>query len=199
VAWRRGASAVASVATAALALAACGGGGSSSTTPATVASTPPKAPKPTKGDDASGGGAPAKKGKAYEQHREQVPTGGATPAQVRKSFPAPQADPEVEGSAEAIAAGESACAGKMPAQIKTAFYDEAVEEGTLVPSSPEGKMIARLGTLEKQAGGGASFATGQLAADTYAATLPEKTARYGFGGCAHALAAARAAELEASK
>jgi hypothetical protein len=194
VAGRRGASAVALVATAALALAACGGGGSSSgggTT--TVASSPPTVKKPAKADpDASG--KPAK-----QSGKQGKSADGGAAVQVRKEFPAPQADPEVEGSAEAIAAGESACEGKTPAQVKAAFYDEAVEEGTLVPSSPEGKMIARLGALEKQAGGGSSFATGQLAADTYAATLPEETARYGFSGCAHALAATHAAELEAAQ
>ena len=194
MAGRRGASAVALIATAALALAACGGGGSSSSTAGTttVASAPPPVKKPAKAEP-GGAGKPAKSGGQGKS------AGGGQAAQVRKEFPEPQADPEVEGSAEAIAAGESACAGKTPAQVKAAFYDEAVEEGTLEPASPEGKMIAQLGALEKQAGGGASFATGQLAADTYAATLPEETARYGFSGCAHALAATRAAELEAAK
>ena len=196
MAGRRRASAVALVATAALALAACGGGGSSSTPPTTTtAVAPAKAGKPS-GDSGSGGSAKVPK----KKHSKQGSEGGGGAAEgVRKTFPKPQADPEVEGSAAAIAAGEAACEGKTPAQIKAAFYDQAIEEGTLEPMSPEGKMIARLGAVEKQAGGGTSFAAGQLAADVYAATLPEETATYGFRGCTHALALTHAAELESGR
>jgi hypothetical protein len=89
--------------------------------------------------------------------------------------------------AAAVATGEAACAGRTPLAVKHAFYDDAVEAGTLEPASERGRMIARLGGLVAKGAADPSFITGQLAADTYAATLPRPLARPGYRGCFAAL------------
>lgn len=89
----------------------------------------------------------------------------------------------VSSTAGAVATGEAACAGKTPLAVKHAFYADAVEAGTLVPASERGEMIGRLGALVARGAPDPSFITGQLAADTYAATLPRRLARPGYRGC----------------
>jgi hypothetical protein len=122
---------------------------------------------------------------------------GASPVlrEIYRQFPKPRPNPAVKGSAGAIEAGEAACKGKTPRQAREAFYSEATEEGTLEPNSEEGKMIARLPAYEKNAHEDPSFVAGQLAADTYQATLPEEIAQFGYQGCAYALARGLEREL----
>jgi hypothetical protein len=94
----------------------------------------------------------------------------------------------VKGSAKAIAAGKKACDGKTPLEVKDAYYPIAVESGNLDASSDQAKMIADIGKYAKNASKDASFASGQLAADAYQATLPAKTASYGYQGCVYVMA-----------
>ena len=89
--------------------------------------------------------------------------------------------------AEVAQAGEEACRGKTPVEVKAEFFGDA--EANLAPQQI--KLIERIADFEAQAGGGQSFSAGQLAADVYAATLPDDVARAGFQGCVYALAQGR--------
>lgn len=93
----------------------------------------------------------------------------------------------MKGSAAAIKAGERACAGRSPLQVKQKYFPLAIRNGGLAAGSEEAKAIARIAGFEKAASD-SSFASGQLAADAYQATLPETTARFGYQGCVYALA-----------
>lgn len=147
-------------------LAGCGGGSGSSTQ--TVA------PGPT-----------APGGKA-----EREAPKGASPVlrEIYRQFPKPQPGPGNKAAAAAIRAGERACKGKTPIEVKKEFWAEATENGTLVPNSPEGKMIAQLPKYEAQSAKSSAFVAGQLAADVYQATLPEAEAQFGYQGCVYSLA-----------
>jgi hypothetical protein len=105
-----------------------------------------------------------------------------------RQFPPPEPDPDVKGSAAAIKAGERACAGKTPVEVKEATFAEAVSIGNLDPNSPEGRMIGRIDQYESQVTKEGSFTAGQLAADSYKATLPAGLADSGYQGCVYALA-----------
>lgn len=158
--------------TIALALTGCGSGGS--TTGATPAATTPAA------------AAKAAVKQAAKAAEAEAPKGASpTLRAIYRSFPAPMAGPhEGAAAAAAIAAGERACAGRTPLEVKEAFYAEA--EGYLEPEQT--KMIARIGAYEAHAATDPSFVAGQLAADVYAATLEEEEAQAGYRGCVHALA-----------
>jgi len=110
---------------------------------------------------------------------------GASPVlrAVYRQFPAPEADPQVSGSAAAIKAGERACKGKAPLQVKQELF--AVAKSNLVPEQV--KLIARIESFEKSSAKDPSFTAGQLAADVYEATLPKATGQYGYQGCIYAL------------
>ncbi len=148
-------------------LAGCGGGGSSTATEAV-------SPSPT-----------AVGGKA-----EQEAPKGASPVlrEIYRQFPKPQPEPGDKAGAKAIEAGERACKGKTPIEVKREFWAEATENGTLVPNSAEGKMIAELPKYEAQSAKSSAFVAGQLAADVYEATLPEAEAGAGYQGCVYSLA-----------
>jgi hypothetical protein len=115
---------------------------------------------------------------------------GSSPfvSELYRQFPPPEPQPGVKGSAAAIAAGEKACAGKTPGEVKNAFYPVAVENGKLDPGSPRGKMIAGIDRFEERITKEVSFTSGQLAAAAYQETLPQRLASSGFQGCIHALA-----------
>jgi hypothetical protein len=165
---RRHLAAVAAASLLALALLAGCGGASSST------STEAVAPSPT-----------APGGKA-----EREAPKGASPVlrEIYRQFPKPKPQAGNPGSAKAIRAGERACKGKTPLEVKQSFYAAATENGSLVPNSEEGKMIAELPKFEAQSAKSSSFVAGQLAADVYEATLPEAEAGAGYQGCVYALA-----------
>jgi hypothetical protein len=152
-------------------IAGCGSSGSdsSSTEAATAPATYPTAPG----------------GKAEKEAPEGA---SATLRALYRQFPKPTPNPEVKGSAKAIRAGEAACKGKTPSQVKAAFYSAAIEEGNLKAGSPEAKMIAKLPSYEAKAPQDSAFVAGQLAADTYQATLPEAVAQFGYQGCVYSLA-----------
>jgi hypothetical protein len=145
----------------ALAVAGCGGGGSTSSTEATSQTTALRGPKPPK---------------------------NASPLvhQLYRSFQPPRADPEVSGSAKAIKAGEAACEGKTPLQVKQRFFPIAVAKGALDPKSAQGKMIAGVARFEKSPD--SAYTAGQLAGDAYEATLEGEAASYGYQGCVYGLA-----------
>jgi ABC-type phosphate transport system substrate-binding protein len=145
----------------ALGLAACGGGGGSSST--STASSPDNSEATT-----------ALKG-------PQSPQGAsALEREIYRTFPPPQADPEVEGSGEAIEAGEAACQGKTPLQVK----EEFIAESEL--SSDQRQALKQLPRAEANPGG--DFAAGQLAGLVYAGTLEGTQGQYGYRGCVYALA-----------
>ena len=87
-------------------------------------------------------------------------------------------------SAAAIKAGERACGGKSPVQVKEEFYAAAKHR----LSSEQTKMIDRIASYETHSPTDASFTSGQLAADVYEASLPAAIGQYGYEGCVYALA-----------
>jgi hypothetical protein len=91
-----------------------------------------------------------------------------------------------KGAMKAIHAGEKACAGKTPQEVRDEFLAAAQEGGRL--NEGQEKMLAQLPRYEKQSRTSPDFAAGQLAAGVYEATLPEKLARSGYQGCVYALA-----------
>jgi hypothetical protein len=172
------------LAAAALLLAGCGSGSDSSTS----AQAGPGAKAPV---DPTAPGASA----------ERETPKGASPVlrEIYRQFPKPRPNTEVKASAKAIAAGEAACKGKTPRQVKEAFYSDAIENGNLEAGGEEAKMIAKLPSFERNASKDAAFTAGQLAADTYQATLPEAIAQFGYQGCVHSLALRLERELAPSR
>lgn len=100
------------------------------------------------------------------------------------SFQKPKPNPQAKGSAAAIRAAERACAKKTPLEVKERFY--AVAKRRL--NSEQAKLIARIASFERHAATDVSFASGQLAADVYEATLPAAIGQYGYEGCIYSLA-----------
>ncbi len=140
----------------ALGLSACGGGGDSSSTSSTTQATAPiRGPQPPKG--------------ASQLER-----------QIYRTFQPPEADPEVSGSAKAIAAGEAACEGKTPLEVKQQF----IAQSKL--SSDQRQALAQIDRAEEHPGG--DFSAGQLAGLVYQGTLEGELAEYGYQGCVYALA-----------
>ena len=89
----------------------------------------------------------------------------------------------MKGSAKAIKAGEKACKGKMPLEVKEEFSGESdlLED--------QAKMVAELPEYEKRSAQDSSFVAGQLAALVYERSLPEdEFALYGYQGCVYSLA-----------
>lgn len=103
---------------------------------------------------------------------------------IYRAFPPPPRAALEPAAKRALAAGEAACRGKTPMQIKEEFY--AAAKRYLEPE--QAKMIGRIASFEAKADREPGFVAGQLAADTYAATLPEEAARAGYQGCVYSLA-----------
>lgn len=167
----------------ALVLAIAGCGGSSDSGDATT--TPPEAtfPEPTVPK-----GAPQ-------------PPKGSPPVvrDVYRQFTLRKPDPRVKGSAKAIAAGRAACKGLTPVDVERKYYPMAVAAGGLEADSGQAKMIAEIGKYAKQATRDPSFVAGQLAADAYQATLPQRVATFGYGGCVYELARRLEKQLQSGK
>jgi hypothetical protein len=161
----------------ALVLASCGSGGSSSTTATTSAQSTAETPAAK---------AAVKQVAAAAKAAEAKAPKGASPTlrAIYRQFPAPRPEPQEKSAAKAIGAGEKACAGKTPLQVKEEFYPAA--QTNLAPE--QAKMIARVGSFEANAASDASFVAGQLAADTYAASLAAADSQAGYQGCVYALA-----------
>jgi len=149
----------------ALGLSACGGGGDSGSSSSSVSEN---------AEGTTTSSATANKGPASSKAASSLGR------QIHRTFPPPQADPEVEGSAEAIADGEAACEGKTPAQVKDEFLDESDL------SSAQRQALSQIERAEAHPSG--DFAAGQLAALVYEGTLEGTVAEYGYRGCVYALA-----------
>jgi hypothetical protein len=163
--------------TIALALPGCGSGGSTTGAAAPAGGTPvvPAPPAPAK--------AATKQAAAAA---EAAAPKGASPTlrAIYRQFPTPRTESMEPTAAKAVKAGAAACRGKTPTAVKEEFYAEAEEE--LEPE--QAKMIGQIGHFEAQEKTDRSFVAGQLAADTYAATLPEEESQAGYQGCVYALA-----------
>ncbi len=110
---------------------------------------------------------------------------------LRDHFPAPKPKRTIEGAAKAIVAGEDACRGKTPLQVKEEFYDEA--RGNFEPG--QDKMLAELPDYENEARLDPSFVAGQLGAMVYEMTQPPPVQSSGFQGCIYQLARQLESEL----
>lgn len=108
--------------------------------------------------------------------------------ELYREFPPPERDPGVKGSAAAIRAGERACAGRSPVQVKERYLPIALERGTLEAGSSQAKMIGEIDRYAKNVETEASFTAGQLAADAYQATLPMRLQKAGYQACIYSLA-----------
>ena len=93
----------------------------------------------------------------------------------------------MKGAAAAIRAGERACAGKSPTEVKETYYPQTVESGNLDPESPEAEAIEEVDEYEARVTTEVSFTAGQLAAGAYERTLPDEVASSGYQGCVYAL------------
>jgi len=138
------------------------------------------------GDDHTrGSGEPATAGSFQQEEKraEAEAPKGASPVlrEIYRQFPPPRPDPAVKQSAEAIRAGERACRGKTPLEVKEEFIDDS----DLLESQE--KAVAELPKLEESAATNAAFITGQLGALVYERTLPERVARFGYQGCVYSL------------
>jgi hypothetical protein len=120
-----------------------------------------------------------------QQRAEAEAPKGASPVlrAIYRQFPKPEPDPQVKGSAKAIKAGEKACDGRTPLEVREEFVDES----NLLEAQAE--AVAELPKYEKQEAMNESFPAGQLAALVYERSLPEdKLAQFGYQGCVHSLA-----------
>jgi hypothetical protein len=155
----------------ALALAGCGSGGSSTSGSQTTSAA---------------GAAAAKHAAAVAREAEsEAPKGASSTLRaIYRQFQPPKADPRVTGSAEAIRAGIRACAATTPARVVERFI--AAARAHLTPK--QAKTIAGIESYEKNTSKDAAFTAGQLAADTYEATLPGAVGQYGYEGCIYSLA-----------
>jgi hypothetical protein len=119
-----------------------------------------------------------------EERAEAEAPKGASPVlrQIYRQFPPPKPDPAVKQSAKAIRAGERACRGKTPLEVR----EEFIEESDLL--GPQAELVAELPKLERSAARNGAFVTGQLGALVYEKTLDERIARYGYQGCVYSLA-----------
>ena len=183
-----------SVAAALAVLAGCGGGGSSSggSSTGTGSSTGPGSSTgsgSSSGDSPSAAAEPspaAKKSARIAEEGEALAPKGASPTLkgIYRAFQKPSTEGLEPKSVNAVAAGEAACGGKTPAEVKAEFFAEAKEY--LEPEQLG--AIAEIGKFEAQAKTDQSFVAGQLAADVYSATLEEDEEQAGFQGCVYSLA-----------
>ncbi len=166
-----------------------GCGGSESSRSTSIARAPQpflSAAKPKDGEPPGQNSSRTKQGEA----QPVIPTGGASPPQVRQietlkeQFPPPKPSKVVKGSAAVIEAGKAACRGKTPLQIREEFY--AAAKGNL--EAGQAKMVAELPEYEAEAAEDPSFVAGQLGAMIYEMTLAKEIQTYGFQGCVYELA-----------
>ncbi len=111
----------------------------------------------------------------------QPPKGASTlERRIYRTFQPPLPDPEVPGSAKAIKAGEAACAGKTPLEVKHQFSAQS----KLSPA--QRRALSQIDRAEEHPG--ADYVAGQLAALVYEGTLKGSLASHGYRGCVYALA-----------
>jgi hypothetical protein len=130
--------------------------------------------------------AAARKDAAIRARAEARAPKGSSPTlrAIYATFPPPKPAPEVKRSAAAIKAGERACGGKTPVQVKEEFFAAARHR----LSAEQMKLIDRIASYESHSPTDASFTSGQLGADVYEASLPTAIGQYGYEGCVYALA-----------
>jgi hypothetical protein len=123
-------------------------------------------------------------GKATEP---QIPP-GTSPANARQietiteRFPPPKGKTAKEQ--KAIEAGEAACQGKTPVEVREEFYPQAEAQFDQAQKT----MIAQLESYERKADRDLSYAAGQLGAAVYEKSLTEEERSGGFQGCVFVLA-----------
>jgi hypothetical protein len=180
-----------------LALGAVGCGGGSSSTASTAATTATAATtggqqknaatKPKQGSPSQG-----KSGGANRKANANVPP---QVHELDRQFSKPTPTAGLKGAASALAAGQKACKGKTPLQVREEFLGEA--EANL--SSDQMKLIKELPAYQKRDSKDPSFAAGQLGATVYSMTLPEESRPDGYKGCVYALAQQLKGELSGSQ
>jgi hypothetical protein len=143
------------------------------------------------GDGDSESGNPTGQGAAQreEQLAEPPPKGASLLLrQIYQQFQPPQPDPRMkERSAKVIKAGERACKGKTPLEVR----EEFIAESDL--SEDQAEAVSELEKYEENPS--PNFVAGQLGALVYENALPEKVARYGYQGCVYSLSLGLKREL----
>jgi hypothetical protein len=100
--------------------------------------------------------------------------------EIYRQFQPPESDPGVKGSAKAIKAGERACRGKTPLEIREEFIAESDLSGD------QAEAVSELERYERNPS--SSYPAGQLGALVYQMTLDDEAlSSYGFRGCVYAL------------
>jgi hypothetical protein len=125
-----------------------------------------------------------------ERAEAQAPKGASQALRaIYRQFPKPQPDGTVKGSAKAVKAGERACKGKTPLEVREEFIGESklLEE--------QAKMVAELPKFERALARSSSFVAGQLGALVYERTLDPRIAHFGYEGCVYSLAKAAERKL----
>jgi hypothetical protein len=165
----------ASIALLALAAPGCGGGDDGAET---------ASPAAERQVETTGGGRTGRNSSANPAPK------GSSPMvrELYRQFPPPEADPSVRGSEAEVRAGERACDGKTPLEVKETYFPVAVESGRIDPESPRGRTIEEIERFEEHVTEEPSFPAGQLAATAYRETRPPRLATYGARGCVYALA-----------
>jgi hypothetical protein len=181
-----------------LSLAACGSGEESESTAQKSTTTQRQVSKDQQSDAQSAAAKPDRSRQKAEAKADQ----GAPPSDdprvqaLQAQFPPPKPAPGAKQlSAEAIEAGQQACQGKSPQQVKDEFY--ALAEAHL--DSAQRELIDELPRYEAEAAKDPSFVAGQLAATVYSATLDEAERSYGLQGCVFALAQGLVEEIAGSR
>lgn len=122
----------------------------------------------------------------------ESPPRGASPLlrEVYRQFQRPKPDPEMKKrTAKVIRAGERACRGKKPIEVR----EEFLLESSLLDEQRKA-VETRLEEAERHPSG--NFVAGQLAALVYEGTLPDKIGLYGYAGCVYALSQVYKRQLE---
>ena len=146
------------------------------------------------GDDSEGEASNGGEGNLVTDVSElaEPPPKGASPRlnEVYRQFQPPKPDPDLRRrSANAIEAGERACRGKKPIEVR----EEFLAESSLL-ADQEKAVKTQLEEAEAHPSG--NFVAGQLAALVYEGTLPDRISIYGYSGCIYALSKVYKRQLE---
>ncbi len=118
---------------------------------------------------------------------------------LAQNFPPPDLTGLSLQAQAAVRAGQSACRGKTPKQVRDQYLDEAISSGGIDRESEQGEAVSDPSNFEFEPNEGPSFAAGQLAASVYAATLPPAKADLGFQGCVRELAVVQVRRMRAAR
>lgn len=195
----------------ALAVSGCGSGGDGETQQSTsaTAGTVQGQEEPAAKSEGQGRPQKAERSRGAPHSQRKQGSGGSTAEaepdpqtrrvraqRLHQNFPKPAPAPEAKQTSDkVIAAGEEACRGMTPAEVKARFYAQA--QANLDPD--QRRLIEELPKYEEEAQRDPSFVAGQIAATVYAATLPETQHDYGFQGCVYELARGLSQELSTGR